>query len=164
MGGVSPPCLPSPKELRRAPREGASCSGSTHPWSLDRIAAAPRHEGWGQVFHQMRAEGLVHARNLGQVVRAEHHPELAAHHHHVEHHSAGVTTAAGGMAGHHSHHHQPVVVSTAAGGTATVTPQHRQHLTTGPVSAGGSTQHNFHRVSYSKPTSTPVTPVSAKVK
>ncbi|MDZ7735734.1 MAG: hypothetical protein U5P41_06280 [Gammaproteobacteria bacterium] len=41
---------------------------SVEPWTLDRIAAAKNETGWGNVFQQMQAEGLIDAKNLGQVV------------------------------------------------------------------------------------------------
>lgn len=38
-------------------------------WSLDQIAAAKQSgQGWGNVFKEMKAQGLVEAKNLGQVV------------------------------------------------------------------------------------------------
>jgi hypothetical protein len=45
------------------------------PLSLNQIAALKgSHEGWGEVFKQMKAEGLVNEKNLGQVVSGyEHH-------------------------------------------------------------------------------------------
>jgi hypothetical protein len=45
------------------------------PLSLNQIAALKgSHEGWGEVFKQMKAEGLVNGKNLGQVVSGyEHH-------------------------------------------------------------------------------------------
>ena len=43
------------------------------PLSLNQIAALKAKEGWGQVFKQMKSEGLTRAKNLGQVVsRYEH--------------------------------------------------------------------------------------------
>lgn len=42
--------------------------GTTQLWTLDQIAAARSGTGWGQVFDQMKSEGLIQARNLGQVV------------------------------------------------------------------------------------------------
>jgi hypothetical protein len=45
-----------------------------HPLSLNQIAARKGDEGWGRVFEQMKSEGLVHDKNLGQVVSSyEHH-------------------------------------------------------------------------------------------
>jgi hypothetical protein len=44
------------------------------PLSLNQIAALKGHEGWGNVFKQMQAQGLIHDKNLGQVVSGyEHH-------------------------------------------------------------------------------------------
>ena len=42
--------------------------------TLDQIAGMKQGgQGWGQVFKQMKAQGLVDAKNLGQVVSASHH-------------------------------------------------------------------------------------------
>jgi len=45
------------------------------PLNLNQIAALKgSHEGWGEVFKQMKAEGLVNEKNLGRVVSSyEHH-------------------------------------------------------------------------------------------
>src|SRR5215471_5546769 len=44
------------------------------PLSLNQIAALKGgHEGWGEVFKQMKAEGLVNEKNLGQVVSGYEH-------------------------------------------------------------------------------------------
>jgi len=40
----------------------------TNALTLDQIAALKGKEGWGRVFKEMKADGLVQARNLGQVV------------------------------------------------------------------------------------------------
>ena len=40
----------------------------TQALSLNQIAAMKGREGWGRVFKEMKADGLVQARNLGQVV------------------------------------------------------------------------------------------------
>ncbi len=48
--------------------------------TLDQIAAMKRgHEGWGEVFKQMKAQGLLTQKDLGQVVSGfeRHHPEKA---------------------------------------------------------------------------------------
>jgi hypothetical protein len=53
---------------------GARTSSPTGPstgstLSLDQIAAMKQAgQGWGQIFHQMKAEGLVEAKNLGEVI------------------------------------------------------------------------------------------------
>ena len=49
---------------------GANGTG-TEPqaWTLDQIAAAKQDgQGWGQIFKQMKADGVVDAKNLGQMV------------------------------------------------------------------------------------------------
>jgi hypothetical protein len=45
------------------------------PLNLNQIAALKgSHEGWGEVFKQMKAEGLVNEKNLGEVTSSyEHH-------------------------------------------------------------------------------------------
>jgi hypothetical protein len=44
------------------------------PLSLNQIAALKGQEGWGEVFKQMKADGLVNEKNLGEVVSSyEHH-------------------------------------------------------------------------------------------
>jgi hypothetical protein len=48
--------------------------------TLDQIAAMKQgHEGWGEVFKAMKAQGLLTQKNLGQVVSSfeRHHPEAA---------------------------------------------------------------------------------------
>ena len=50
------------------------------PLTLDEIAAKKRgHEGWGEVFKDMKAQGLVTEKNLGQVVKTferQHHETI----------------------------------------------------------------------------------------
>jgi len=55
-------------------------SGGATPLTLDQIAAKKKHTGWGEIFKQMKAQGLVMDKNLGEVVSSfeRHHPELAA--------------------------------------------------------------------------------------
>ncbi len=44
---------------------------TSEAWSLDQIAIARQDgQGWGKVFKQMKADGLVDAKNLGQLVSA----------------------------------------------------------------------------------------------
>lgn len=40
------------------------------PLNLNQIATLRQHQGWGNVFKQMQAQGLIHDKNLGQVVSA----------------------------------------------------------------------------------------------
>jgi hypothetical protein len=56
----------------------------TKPLTLDQIAAKKGHTGWGDVFKGLQSQGLIEAKNLGQVIRTYHH----------RHHMGAVTTAA----------------------------------------------------------------------
>lgn len=49
------------------------------PLNLDQIAALRRDAGWGEAFKEMKASGLVDAKNLGQVVSGFERQERAAH-------------------------------------------------------------------------------------
>ncbi len=49
-------------------------ANSPAPLNLNQIAALKEKEGWGRVFQQMKADGLVQGKNLGEVVSSyEHH-------------------------------------------------------------------------------------------
>jgi len=73
---------PGDQKIGRALFEAQGTSGGSTPLTLDQIAEKKKaaHEGWGQVFKQMKEQGLVKDKNLGQVVSnyEHHHPELAA--------------------------------------------------------------------------------------
>jgi hypothetical protein len=56
------------KKIARALFEAQRTSGGTAPLTLDQIAARKEHTGWGEVFKQMKAQGLVTDKNLGQAV------------------------------------------------------------------------------------------------
>jgi hypothetical protein len=72
-------------------------------WSRNQIATAKLSgEGWGQVFHEMREDGLIHAKSLDRVIRgsvgrsAEFRGSHEFHHHvHHVHHEVIVTSAVG---------------------------------------------------------------------
>ena len=69
------------RALFEAQNTTPSKSGAATPLTLDQIAAKKKgHTGWGEVFKQMKAQGLVTDKNLGQAVSnfEHHHPELAA--------------------------------------------------------------------------------------
>lgn len=100
------------------------------PLSLDQIAALKGSEGWGQVFKQMKTEGLVQDKNLGQVVSSYEHQ---VHSGTVTSggHTTGVTTASGrtvtsgsghshgdGISAGHAHDADAATVTTASGATA----------------------------------------------
>src|SRR5262252_6313074 len=77
---------PGDQKIARALFEAQSTtqntSGGTTPLTLDQIAGKKKasHDGWGQVFKQMKEQGLVTDKNLGQVISSyeRNHPELAA--------------------------------------------------------------------------------------
>ena len=71
---------PGDQKIARALFEAQKTNGATAPLTLDQIAAKKQHTGWGEVFKQMKAQGLVTDKNLGQAVSnfEHHHPELAA--------------------------------------------------------------------------------------
>src|SRR5574337_1358995 len=43
-------------------------TSTTQPKTLDQIAAMKQHRGWGEIFKQMKEQGLVQEKNLGQVI------------------------------------------------------------------------------------------------
>lgn len=49
------------------------------PLSMNQIAALKGHEGWGEVFKQMKSEGLVNEKNLGEVVSSYQHHRHDTH-------------------------------------------------------------------------------------
>ena len=72
---------PGDQKVARALFEAQKTNGGgATPLTLDQIAAKKQHAGWGEVFKQMKAQGLVTDKNLGQAVSnfEHHHPELAA--------------------------------------------------------------------------------------
>jgi hypothetical protein len=82
-GGAFSKLSPGQQKIARALFE-AQLQGpgpkTSKPLSLDEIAMKRQaHQGWGEVFKDMKASGLVTDKNLGQVVKSwEHrHPETA---------------------------------------------------------------------------------------
>ena len=77
---------PGDQKIARALFEAQQTNGGTTPLTLDQIAAKKKHTGWGEVFKQMKAQGLVKDKNLGEAVSSfeRHHPELAAKSDHSE--------------------------------------------------------------------------------
>jgi hypothetical protein len=66
-------------------------AGGPAPLSLNQIAALKSGDGWGQVFKEMKSEGLIEAKNLGEVVsRYEHHVHASTQH---EPHTVATTGA-----------------------------------------------------------------------
>lgn len=68
---------PGNQKIARALFDAQQRSGSTStPLSLDDIAAMKQSgRGWGEVFRDMKAQGLVQEKNLGQVVSKSAKPE-----------------------------------------------------------------------------------------
>ena len=66
---------PGNQKIARALMDAQVLPGddTAQAWTLDQIAAAKSETGWGQVFNKMQAEGLITARNLGQVVSSYQH-------------------------------------------------------------------------------------------
>ncbi len=71
---------PGDQKIARALSEAQTTGGGATPLTLDQIAAKKKHAGWGEIFKQMKAQGLVTDKNLGQAVSnfERHHPEVAA--------------------------------------------------------------------------------------
>lgn len=64
---------PGEQKIARAlfeAQKGNTASGAPTPLTLDQIAARkkPGKEGWGEVFKEMKAQGFVSEKNMGQVV------------------------------------------------------------------------------------------------
>ncbi len=56
-------------EAQPAPESRTAGATTPTPWTLDEIAAHKQSgQGWGNVFKDMKAQGLVQDKNLGQVV------------------------------------------------------------------------------------------------
>jgi hypothetical protein len=70
------------RALFEAQHTTQNTSGGATPLTLDQIAEKKKagHTGWGELFKQMKEQGLVTDKNLGQAVSnfERHHPELAA--------------------------------------------------------------------------------------
>src|SRR5437763_10666397 len=70
---------PGNQKIAQALFDAQRTNGTTRtPLTRDQIAALKGTEGWGRVFKQMKADGLVQARNLGQVVSGREHQLHAA--------------------------------------------------------------------------------------
>jgi hypothetical protein len=106
-------------------------AGGATKLTLDQIAELKESEGWGKVFRQMKADGLIQARNLGRVVSAYEHSIHSAG-------RAGATGARTGAivtAGRGGH----VVITNGAGRSTLVTTS--THSSAGGRFASGGTHH-----------------------
>jgi hypothetical protein len=71
---------PGDQKIAQALFEAQGPGTSTSPpLTLDQISAMKTRDGWGQVFKDMKSQGLLTQKNLGQVVSDFHrrHPETA---------------------------------------------------------------------------------------
>jgi hypothetical protein len=65
---------PGNQKIANALFSAQNTPGTTRtPLTKDQIAGLKGTEGWGKVFKEMKADGLVQAKNLGQVVSANQH-------------------------------------------------------------------------------------------
>lgn len=102
---------------------GESGTSGTSIRSLDDIAAAKASgQGWGQVFKEMKADGLIQEKNLGQVISGANHRNRVP-----QEGSTTDATAAGGSAATatsvpaaSAHQRKPVTVTLANGESVTV--------------------------------------------
>ncbi len=105
-------------------------TGGPTKLTLDQIAQLRETEGWGKVFRQMKADGLIQARNLGHVVSGYEHTL----------HSAGrtgsTTARAGAMVT--TGRGAPMVITNGAGRSTVVT---STHASSGGKFASGGTHH-----------------------
>jgi len=135
-------------QLRNAPAvTAAGTTTATAIMSRDDIAAARGGTGWGNVFKQMQAQGLVQERNLGQVMSGRHVASVSATIPDATaatatttrsgRHSAGAISYGNGAASTVSHgggkHTASLSVTTAEGGGVTAG--------AGRHSGGGATAH-----------------------
>lgn len=83
---------PGNQKIANALFSAQNTTGTTRtPLTKDQIAGLKGTEGWGKVFKEMKADGLVQAKNLGQVVSANQHQLNASR--------RGSTTATGAARG-----------------------------------------------------------------
>src|SRR5262249_10990122 len=71
---------PGDQKIAQALFEAQGTPKSGSPLTLQQIVAMKKsHEGWGEVFKDMKSKGLVTQKNLGQVVSDfdKKHPEMA---------------------------------------------------------------------------------------
>jgi len=65
---------PGNQKIAEALFEGQTIVGdeTSEAWTLDQIATAKRDgQGWGEIFKQRKSDGLIDAKNLGQLVSAQ---------------------------------------------------------------------------------------------
>jgi hypothetical protein len=106
------------------------------PLSLNQIAALKEHDGWGNVFKQMQAKGLIHSKNLGRTsVAGSVHDGSAADRRGASDAATGEGSSRGG-AGSVTDHDDTITVANASGGT------HGSSNAGGSSTHGGATAHS----------------------
>jgi hypothetical protein len=101
------------------PGTGAAATSPT-PLSKDDIAASKSGTGWGQVFKNMQAQGLVSEKNLGQAVSYDRHTAR----------TGTVTSPASSRTTATSHQHKPLTVTYGNGVGSTISRHGTDHTTT----------------------------------
>ncbi len=69
---------PGNQKIANALFSAQKTTGTTTPLTKNQIAGLRSTEGWGRVFKTMKADGLVTAKNLGQVVSSYNHSQRAS--------------------------------------------------------------------------------------
>jgi hypothetical protein len=98
----------------------------TKAMTLDQIAALKGKEGWGRAFKEMKSDGLVQARNLGQVVSSHEHSIHSEHAEHAENTTTHTTNTARTGGSRHvstrttSSSRTPIVITNGSGRSVTV--------------------------------------------
>ena len=75
-GGSFDSLSPGGQKIANALFSAQSTTGT--PLTRDQIADLKKTEGWGKVFKEMKADGRIQAKNLGQVVSGYQHQQHAA--------------------------------------------------------------------------------------
>lgn len=102
---------------------GESGTSGTSLRSLDDIAAAKASgQGWGQVFKEMKADGLIEEKNLGQVVSGANHRNRVSQEGGTTDATttSGAATTANSVPAASAHQRKPVTVTLANGESVTV--------------------------------------------
>jgi hypothetical protein len=69
---------PGNQKIANALFSAQKTTGTTTPLTKNQIAGLRSTEGWGRVFKTMKADGLVTAKNLGQVVSSYNHSQRSS--------------------------------------------------------------------------------------
>lgn len=123
----------------------ADGGGGAAGWSLDEVAAARAQGGWGIVLKQMQSEGLVSAKNLGEVVsgRAAVAAPVSRTPVVVSYGNSDATTIATAGKG-HRHAAAPAIVTAAGGGGSVAIKPHGGHAATTAATITKASGGNAH--------------------